>query len=68
MLVPTLPELAIYLDDAMKPVSGTCNLCGGRMPRPPANLIDSCEIVMWLSAQFLEHKDRCHTLRDFKSL
>ena len=49
-------ELSFMYDPQMRPVSAKCTICGQLMPPPPSHLLDSADLIMWLSGEFLEHK------------
>ena len=57
-------ELEVNYDPEMKPVSGSCTVCGEKMPRSPADLRDSAEIIVWLSEKYSEHKKLMHSQDD----
>jgi len=57
-------ELNLNFDAEMNPVSGSCSACGEKMPKSPADLRDSAEIIVWLSAKYTEHKMQKHAQED----
>jgi len=54
-------ELKVNYDAEMKPVSGSCTVCGEKMPKSPADLQTPAEIIVWLSGKYLEHKKQKHS-------
>ena len=47
-------ELEIeYAKDEMKPVSASCRACREKMLTPPSDLVNSAEIITWLSMVYL---------------
>jgi hypothetical protein len=57
-------ELKIDYDDEMRPISATCTGCGEKMPKPPADLQDSADIVVWSSEKYIEHRKLKHSEDD----
>jgi hypothetical protein len=55
-----IPELTIRYDHQLRPVSAECTSCGQQMPRPPAYLNDSSDIILWFSDHFIEHRKEKH--------
>ena len=59
-----LSELKIEYIEDMKPVSATCGGCGENMPTPPAEVVNSADIIMWLSKQYVDHCRQKHSQDD----
>jgi hypothetical protein len=56
-------ESKIDYDQEMKPVSAMCTACREMMPKPPADIVNSADIILWFSFKFIEHRRLKH-LRD----
>jgi hypothetical protein len=56
-------ELEIEYDQETNPVSAMCTACREMMPRPPADIVNSADIILWFSFKFIEHRRLKH-LRD----
>ena len=54
-------ELRIDYDAQMRANSGSCANCGEKMPRPPAELQNSADIIVWLSEKYVEHRKLKHS-------
>ena len=54
-------ELDVNYDAEMKPVSGSCTACGEKMPKPPADIENSTDVILWLSKQYIEHRNHKHS-------
>ena len=54
----SLAELTFTYDAQMHPVSATCSICGEHMPAPPPELLDTYDLVLWYSVQFIAHKSK----------
>ena len=54
------PELTLSYDPAMVPIAGKCSACGEQMPPPPSDPRDNVDAVLWLSHQFMIHKQVSH--------
>jgi hypothetical protein len=57
-------ELKFVYDDKMHPLSATCSGCGERMPKPPADMKDNADTIVWFSEQYIEHKKLKHPSDD----
>jgi hypothetical protein len=53
-------ELEIEYDQEMTPVSGMCTACREMMPKPPADIVNSADIILWFSVKFIEHRRLKH--------
>lgn len=58
--MPVRSELHFEYDETSRVVSGTCSICGEKMPQPPPNVHLSADRVMWFAKQFIAHKKRRH--------
>jgi hypothetical protein len=54
-------ELKIEYNEDMKPISATCAGCGEKMPKPPADLENSVDVIVWLSGKYIEHRTQKHS-------
>ena len=57
-------ELKVSYDPEIKPVSGSCTVCGEEMPKSPADLQNPTDIIVWLSDKYIEHKKVKHSHDD----
>ena len=57
-------ELEIDYDQEMKPISAMCTACREMMLEPPADIVNSADIVLWLSVKFIEHRRLNHSQDD----
>lgn len=55
-----VPELTIRYDHELHPVSAECSSCGQHMPKPPSDLHDSADTILWFSDHFVEHRKQKH--------
>jgi hypothetical protein len=57
-------ELQIEYNEEMKPISATCTACGEKMPKPPGELQNSADVIVWLSEKYIEHRKLKHSQDD----
>lgn len=58
--MPVRSELVFEYNEASFVVSGTCSICGEKMPQPPPNISLSADRVLWFAERFIEHKQHRH--------
>jgi hypothetical protein len=57
-------ELKFEYDDDAKPICATCTACGEKMPKPPAELQNTADIIMWSSEKYIAHRKLKHSQDD----
>jgi hypothetical protein len=57
-------ELKFEYDDEAKPISATCTACGEKMPKPPRDLQNSADIIMWSAEKYIGHRNLKHSHDD----
>jgi len=62
-----IPELTIRYDHELRPISAQCSSCGHPMPKPPSDLHDRSDILLWFSDQFIEHRRKEHPIPPYGS-
>jgi hypothetical protein len=55
-----IPELTIRYNHVLRPESAECSSCGQQMPKPPSELTDSSDLVLWFSGQVIDHRKEKH--------
>jgi hypothetical protein len=57
-------ELKIEYNKEMKPIRAMCTGCREAMPLAPVDLVNSADIIMWMSNQYIEHRRLKHSQDD----
>jgi len=57
-------ELKVDYNKEMKPISARCTGCREPMPTPSPDLVNSADIIVWLSNQYIEHRRLKHSQDD----